>query len=234
MTSENMEQLGNLGTFIVKALNIRRKWLTRVIEFLIILHLNLFVLYKCYDSSIMVHRRIQVLRLRGPHFLGIIIAPPPPPLERFSRIHYKRLSLDFFGISNCTPLPLEFFPDESTHNRTTTLSSNRRPINRRPTNRWKNPKPGYPKPDFPNPDTEVLGNLPKDQPGLGETTYYTEGSFLCVGRAISTIADLGRDSLIYTGGTASLYRTLPNVGWPEQTGHTIHFTYEITHLSFLG
>ena len=52
--------------------------------------------------------------------------------------------------------------------------------------------------------------------------------------SVSTIADLGRDSLIYTGGTASLYRTLPNVGWPEQTGHTIHFTYEITHLSFLG
>ena len=28
MTSENMEQLGNLDTFIVKALNVRRKWLT--------------------------------------------------------------------------------------------------------------------------------------------------------------------------------------------------------------
>ena len=64
--------------------------------------------------------------------------------------------------------PKGTFPEESTHNRTTTLSSNRRPINRR-----KSPKPDYPKPDFPNPDTQVLGNLPKDQPDLGETTYET-------------------------------------------------------------
>ena len=55
MTSENMEQLGHLGTFMVKALNIRRKLLTRVIEFLNNLHLNLFVLYTCYNSSIIVY-----------------------------------------------------------------------------------------------------------------------------------------------------------------------------------
>ena len=31
------------------------------------------------------------------------------------------------------------------------------------------------------PDTGVLSNLPKDQPGLGETTYETYLSFPCVG-----------------------------------------------------
>ena len=63
MTSENMEQLGNLGMFIVKTLNIRRKWLTRVIEFLINLHMNLFALYKCYDSSIIVYSSLLFLLL---------------------------------------------------------------------------------------------------------------------------------------------------------------------------
>ena len=47
---------------------------------------------------------------------------------------------------------------------------------------------------------------------------------MCVGWTISTIADLGRDSLIYTGGTASLHRI---IGWPEQTGHTIHFPIKL-------
>ena len=61
------------------------------------------------------------------------------------------------------------------------------------------------------------------------------GNYLLdVGRVISTIVDLERDSHICTGGPAFLYLILPNNGWPEQTGHTIHFTYDITHLSFLG
>ena len=51
--------------------------------------------------------------------------------------------------------------------------SNRRPMNRQHANRRKSPKPDYPVPDYPNPDTEVLSNLPKDQPGLRETTYET-------------------------------------------------------------
>ena len=104
MTSENMEQLGNLGTLIVKALNIRIKWLTRVIEFLMILHLNLFALHKCYDSCIIAHRRIQVLRLRGPTFSGIRIAPPPP-LRGFPEATIKVYAWIFLGFRIAPPPP---------------------------------------------------------------------------------------------------------------------------------
>ena len=88
-------------------------------------------------------------------------------------------------------------------------------------------------PDYSIKPRHRCSRQPPQGPAWPWGNYLREGSFLCVGRAISTIADLGRDSLIYTGGTASLYRTLPNIG-PEQTGHTIHFPYEFTHLSFLG
>ena len=32
---------------------------------------------------------------------------------------------------------------------------------------------------------------------------------------------------IYTGGTASLHWTLLYIGWPEQSGHTIHFPTKV-------
>ena len=34
-------------------------------------------------------------------------------------------------------------------------------------------------------------------------------------------------SLIYTGGASSLHRTLPNIGWPVQTGRTIHSNHKL-------
>ena len=34
-------------------------------------------------------------------------------------------------------------------------------------------------------------------------------------------------SLIYTGGTSSSHRTPPNIGWPVQTGRTIHFNNKL-------
>ena len=73
MTSENMEQLSHLATFIAKSLNIRRKWLTRVIEFLINLHLNLFVLYKCYDSSINVYSSLLFIIMYSSLFLCYLL-----------------------------------------------------------------------------------------------------------------------------------------------------------------
>ena len=69
--------------------------------------------------------------------------------------------------------------------------------------------------------TQGLSNLPKDQPGLGETTYETSESFLCTGGVLLPITDLGRVSLITTGGVTSSHRTLPNIGWHVQTGRTI-------------
>ena len=120
---------------------------------------------------------------------------------------------------------------------TTALSSNRRPTNHRHANRWKSPMPEYPTLDYPTPatptsislkvlfprGTQGLSNLPKDQPGIGETTYETSESFLCTGGVLLPITHLGRVSLIATGGATSSHRTLPNIGWPVQTGSTIHF-----------
>ena len=42
--------------------------------------------------------------------------------------------------------------------------------------------------------TEVLSTLPKDGPVLGETYLLDNKSFLCTGRVITNVADLGRDS----------------------------------------
>ena len=38
---------------------------------------------------------------------------------------------------------------------------------------------------------------------------------------------VGRVSLIYTGGVSSSHRTPPNIGWPVQTGRTIHFNNKL-------
>ena len=38
-----------------------------------------------------------------------------------------------------------------------------------------------------------------------------------------TITHLGRVSLITAGGATSSHQTLLNIGWPAQTGRTIHF-----------
>ena len=47
-------------------------------------------------------------------------------------------------------------------------------------------------------------------------------------------AHVGRVSLEYTGGASSSHRTPPNIGWPVQTGRTIHLDTHITRLSFSG
>ena len=67
---------------------------------------------------------------------------------------------------------------------------------------------GYPR------QTWVLSTLPKDQPGLRETTYGTYLSFPVSAMSTSKVAGLGRDSLLYSGGSASY--TSP---WPALTGH---------------
>ena len=70
--------------------------------------------------------------------------------------------------------------------------------------------------------TQGLSDLPKDQPGLGETTYATSESSLCTNGVLLPITQVGRVSLLNTGGSTSTHRTLPNIGWPVQTGRTIH------------
>ena len=84
-------------------------------------------------------------------------------------------------------------PGEITHNRT--APSNRRPINRRHTNQRKSPMPDYPTPATP--------------------TSISLEVFL-------PFTHIGRVSFIYTGGASSSHRTPPNIGWPVQTGRTIH------------
>ena len=48
--------------------------------------------------------------------------------------------------------------------------------------------------------TQGLSNLPKDQPDLGETTYATSESSLCTNGVILPITQVGRMSLLHTGG----------------------------------
>ena len=90
--------------------------------------------------------------------------------------------------------------------------------------------PEYPTPATPtsvslevlSPTAQGLSNLPKDQPGLGETTYATSESSLCTNGVPLPITQVGRVSLLNTGGSTSTHRTLPNIGWPVKTGRTIH------------
>ena len=109
-------------------------------------------------------------------------------------------------------------PGENTHNRTA-LSFNRRPINRRHTNRRKSPMSEYPMLDYPTPATPTSisleidvgpSNLPKDQPGIGETTYETSGSFLCTGGVLLAITQLGRVSLIRPYNHMRFYLLTPD------------------------
>ena len=67
-----------------------------------------------------------------------------------------------------------------------------------------------------------LSNLPKDHPGPGVTTYETFESFVVYRRVLLPITQVGRVSLINTGGSTSSHRTLPNIRWPVLTGRTIH------------
>ena len=69
--------------------------------------------------------------------------------------------------------------------------------------------------------TQGFSNLPKDRPGLGETAYTSEPS-LCTNGVLLPNTQVGRVSLLNTGGSTSTLRTLPNIGWPVETGRTIH------------
>ena len=47
------------------------------------------------------------------------------------------------------------------------------------------------------------------------------------GGVVIPLTHVGRVSLIYTGGASSSHRTLPNIGWPVQTGRTIHLNNKL-------
>ena len=65
------------------------------------------------------------------------------------------------------------------------------------------------------PDTGVLGTLPKDQPGLGEIAYWASGLSPAPVMSTSKVAGLGRDSLMYYGGAASLSWSVACVDRPH-------------------
>ena len=88
---------------------------------------------------------------------------------------------------------------------TTALLSNRRPMNRR--HRRKSPMPDYPTPDYPTPATPTIISLEFRR---GVPYNYPR-------RAVS---------LISMRGVSSSHRTRLNIGWPVQTGRTIHFINE--------
>ena len=46
-------------------------------------------------------------------------------------------------------------------------------------------------------------------------------------RVFLTITHVGHVSLIYTRSASSSHQTLPKIGWPEQTGRTIHFNNKL-------
>ena len=127
-------------------------------------------------------------------------------------------------------------PGESTHNRTATLSSNRRPINRRHANRRKSPMPDYPKPDYPTPTHRFSATSPRTSLALGKLPTRRRGlSYVSAGFSFLLRLRAGLP-YIYTLEAYCLLTpdSAEYIGWPEQTGHTINFPYEITHLSFFG
>ena len=67
--------------------------------------------------------------------------------------------------------------------------------------------------------TQGFGNLPKDRPGLGETTYTTSESSLCTNRVLLPKYPSMAGVPSNTGGSTS---TLRYIGWPVETGRTIH------------
>ena len=60
--------------------------------------------------------------------------------------------------------------------------------------------------------------------GLGETAYTTSDPSLCTNWILLPNTQVGRVSLLNTGGSTSSHQTLPNIGWPVETCRTIHYT----------
>ena len=85
----------------------------------------------------------------------------------------------------------------------------------------QHPQPPHRRSSVPR-GTQGFSNLPKDRPGLGETAYTTSEPSLCTNGVLLPNTQVGRVSLLNTGGSTSTLRTLPNIGWPVETGRTIH------------
>ena len=70
--------------------------------------------------------------------------------------------------------------------------------------------------------TQGFGNLPKDRPGLGETTYTTSESSLCTNGVLLPNTQIGRVSLLTQEVLPPHSGLCRYIGWPVETGHTIH------------
>ena len=70
--------------------------------------------------------------------------------------------------------------------------------------------------------TQGFGNLPKDLPGLGETTYTTSESSLRTNGVLLPNTQVGRVSLLPQEVPPPSSGLCRDIVWPVQTGPTIH------------
>ena len=70
--------------------------------------------------------------------------------------------------------------------------------------------------------TQGFGNLPKDRPGFGETTYTTSESSLCINGVLLPNTQVGWVSLLTQEVLPPHSGLCRYIGWPVETGHTIH------------
>ena len=71
--------------------------------------------------------------------------------------------------------------------------------------------------------TQGFGNLPKDRPSLGETTNTTSESCLCTNRVLLPNTQVGRVSLLTQEVLPPHSGLCQYIGWPVETGSTIHY-----------